>query len=414
VVVVSASQITATTAAHAAGAVNVVVTNPDTQTGTLTNGFTYTSPTAPTVTDVSPSSGPAAGGTAVTLTGTNFVTGATVTFGGTGATSVVVVSATQITATTAAHAAGAVNVVVTNPDTQSGSLTNGFTYVAAPTVTSVSPSSGTTAGGTAVTVTGTNFMTGATVTFGGTGATNVVVVSATQITATTAAHAAGAVNVVVTNPDTQSGTLVNGYTYTTSVAIGFAQVAASTPVSAAQVTVAYPGAQTIGNLNVVVVGWNDTTSTVQSLTDSAGNAYSLAIGPTSGTGLRQSIYYAANIKGGSNTVTVTFNQTALYPDIRILEYQGVSAVDVTAGASGNSGTANSGPATTTTANELIFGAATVGTAVTGAGSGFTSRIITSSDGDNAEDRVVTTTGSYSATAPLSLSGAWVMQMVAFK
>jgi hypothetical protein len=218
---------------------------------------------------------------------------------------------------------------------------------------------------------------------------------------------------VVTNPDTQSGTLTNGYTYTTSVAINFAQVAAATPVSATQLTVAYPGAQTIGNLNVVVVGWKDTTSTVQSVTDSVGNSYSLAIGPTSGTGLRQSIYYATNIKGGSNTVTVTFNQSALYPDVRILEYQGVSAVDVTAGASGNSRTANSGAATTTTANELIFGAATVATSVKGAGSGFTSRIITS-DGGNAEDRVVTTTGSYSATAPLKPSGAWVTQMVAFK
>src|SRR5260370_526215 len=173
VVVVRATQIRATTAAHAAGAVNVVVTNPDTQSGTLTNGYTYTSASAPTVTSVSPSSGAAAGGTAVTITGTNFVTGATATFGGTGATNVVVVSATQITATTAAHAAGAVNVVVTNPDTQSGSLTNGYTYVAAPTVGSVSPSSGAAAGGTAVTITGTNFVTGATATFGGTGATNV-------------------------------------------------------------------------------------------------------------------------------------------------------------------------------------------------------------------------------------------------
>src|SRR5207248_1541417 len=96
--------------------------------------------------------------------------------------------------------------------------------------------------------------------------------------------------------------------------INFVQVGAATPASGAQVTVAYPGAQTIGDLNVVVVGWNDTTSTVQSVTDSAGNPYSLAIGPTSGTGLRQSIYYAASIKGGSNTVTVMFNQTALYPD----------------------------------------------------------------------------------------------------
>ena len=109
----------------------------------------------------------------------------------------------------------------------------------------------------------------------------------------------------------------------------------------------------------MVVGWNDTTAAVQSVKDSAGNTYSLAIGPTSGTGLQQSIYYAANIAGGSNTVTVTFSQAAAYPDVRILEYRGVTTLDVTAGASGNSASANSGSATTTSANELIFGANTV-------------------------------------------------------
>jgi hypothetical protein len=90
--------------------------------------------------------------------------------------------------------------------------------------------------------------------------------------------------------------------------------------------VTYPGAQTAGNLNIVVVGWNDTVATVQSVKDSKGNLYTLAIGPTSGTNVRQSIYYAANIVGGQNTVTVTFNQAAVYPDIRILGYKGVKAV----------------------------------------------------------------------------------------
>src|SRR4029077_3377430 len=214
VVVANGTQITATAPAHAAGSVNVVVTNPDTQSGSLTNGFTYTSPSAPTVTSVSPNTGPAAGGTGITITGTNFVTGATVTLGGTAATGVVVVRGTQITATQHAPATGAVNVVVTNPDTQTGTLTNGFTYAGAPTVTSVTPNNGAAGGGTGGTIGGTGFVSGATVTFGGTAATSVVVVSGTQITATTPAHAAGAVNVVVTNPDTQSGSLTNGFTYT--------------------------------------------------------------------------------------------------------------------------------------------------------------------------------------------------------
>ena len=79
------------------------------------------------------------------------------------------VSSTSITATTAAHVAGAVNVVVTNTDAQSGTLTNGYTYTAtnpAPTVTSITPNTGTANGGTAVTITGTGFLAGATVSLG--------------------------------------------------------------------------------------------------------------------------------------------------------------------------------------------------------------------------------------------------------
>jgi len=78
--------------------VNVVVTNPNAESGTLANVFTYVS-TAPTVSSVTPTSGPTDGGTSVTLTGGNFVAGATVTFGGTAATNVTVVNATTITAT---------------------------------------------------------------------------------------------------------------------------------------------------------------------------------------------------------------------------------------------------------------------------------------------------------------------------
>ena len=80
----------------------------------------------------------------------------------------------------------------------------------------------------------------------------------------------------------------------------FVQQNSATPQSpTATVAVAYTTAQTAGDLNVVVVGWNDTTATVQSVKDSAGNTYSLAIGPTSGTALRQSIYYAPNILAGA-------------------------------------------------------------------------------------------------------------------
>ena len=411
VTVVSSTTITATTPAGNAGAVTVTVTNTVGQSGSLASGYTYI--VQPTVSSVSPNSGVAAGGTAVTITGTNFATGATVTFGSTAATNVVVVNSTTITATTPAGSSGAVTVTVTVGG-QSGSLAGGYTYIGTPTVTSVSPNNGPTAGGTSVTITGTNFATGATVKFGSNAATSVVVVSSTTITATTPAGSVGAVTVTVTNTGSQSGSLASGFTYNASVAIGFAQVASANPQTpTATVSVSYPAAQTAGDLNVVAVGWNDTTSTISSVKDSVGNSYSVAIGPTTGTGMRQSIYYAANIAGGTNTVTVTFSQAAAFPDVRILEYRGVTALDVTAGASGTSTSASSGAATTTSANELIFGADYVSTLTGAAGSGFTSRIITSPDGDIAEDKVVTTAGSNSATATLTGSGPWVMQMATF-
>jgi hypothetical protein len=208
----SSTSLQATTPAHAAGPVDVVVTNPDGKSGTLTNGFTYGDP-APTVTTVDPNEGGADGGYTVTITGTDFVAVPTVTFGGTPATTVSFTSSTSIIATVPAHAPGPVDVVVTNPDGQSGTLANGFTYIAPPSVTSVTPNTGSTSGGADVTVTGTDFVQGATVTFGGDAADPVAFISSTELLATVPPHAAGPVDVVVTNPDGQSGTLANGFTY---------------------------------------------------------------------------------------------------------------------------------------------------------------------------------------------------------
>lgn len=83
-----------------------------------------------------------------------------------------------------------------------------------PVVSSLSPTSGILAGGTAITITGTGFLSGATVDIGGSACTSVSVSSATSITCTAPSHAAGAVTVSVTNTDTQSGSLVSGFTYT--------------------------------------------------------------------------------------------------------------------------------------------------------------------------------------------------------
>lgn len=130
---------------------------------TYTNGFSIsvvsrsgstfvistTGQAPPTATTISPNAGVPAGGTNVTITGTNFVTGCVVTLGGVAATNVIVVNGTTITATTAAHLAGTVDVVVTNGIGQSATITNGFNYSDAPVITTHPLSQSVATGGTA-------------------------------------------------------------------------------------------------------------------------------------------------------------------------------------------------------------------------------------------------------------------------
>jgi hypothetical protein len=211
---VSATSITAVTPAHAAGGADVVVTNPDGQIVTAVVGFTYQLPT-PVITTVSPATGPASGGTTLTITGTNFVGITAVSIGGVAATSMNVVSATSITAVTPVHASGLVAVTVSNAS-GTATKTGAFTYSApAPSVSAVSPALGTASGGTIVTITGSNFVSGAKVTFGTTAATNVTFVSSTTLTATAPANATGLVAITVINPDAQKGSLSSAYTYLT-------------------------------------------------------------------------------------------------------------------------------------------------------------------------------------------------------
>src|SRR5947207_14020180 len=113
-----------------------------------------------------------------------------------------------------------------------------------------------------------------------------------------------------------------------TISNGFVQGNRASPQSPQMsVTAGFTVAQTAGNLNVVVVGWNDSTTQVQSVTDTAGNSYAVAVGPTVQSGYAtQAIYYAKNIVAASanaNIVTVSFLTAAAYPDIRIAEYAGL-------------------------------------------------------------------------------------------
>ena len=206
--VVSATSVTAITGAATAGLKDVVLTTPGGSV-TKTGAFTYVA--APTITTVSPTSGSALGGTTITITGTNFTGASSVVVGGVAATSVNVVSATSVTAITGAATAGVKDLVLTTPG-GSVTKTGAFTYVAAPTITTVAPTSGSSAGGTTITITGTNLTATSSVTVGGTAATSVSVVSATSVTAVTPAGTAGAKDVVLTTIG-GSVTKTGGFTF---------------------------------------------------------------------------------------------------------------------------------------------------------------------------------------------------------
>ena len=170
-------------------------------------------PLAPVMTSINPTSGTELGGTSVTIAGNNFRSGATVTFGDTAAAGVGVASSDTISATTPTHPVGTVDIIITNPSGLADTLLGGFTFSVNPVVTSIDPASGTELGGTSVTITGSGFKIGGTVAFDDSTATDVAVVSSNTITATTPAHPAGTVDVIVTNPDGEADTLSNGFTF---------------------------------------------------------------------------------------------------------------------------------------------------------------------------------------------------------
>jgi hypothetical protein len=128
----TSTSIIVTTPAHTAGGVVVTLTNPG---GTATTNFTYDAPNVPAITSITPSHGPAAGGTALTIAGANLSGATSVVFGSTNAT-ITANTATSLSVTSPAHAAGEVLVRVTTP---LGSAAVPFTYDAPADTTELLP-----------------------------------------------------------------------------------------------------------------------------------------------------------------------------------------------------------------------------------------------------------------------------------
>ncbi|RME83413.1 MAG: hypothetical protein D6785_06735, partial [Planctomycetota bacterium] len=172
-----------------------------------------TLPPPPVITNISITEGPLSGGADITITGKNF-SGSPIrlTMGGKDLISLTVKSGTEITGIVPAHGAGTVDLVVTTPY-GSYTLSQGFTYYPAPTLTSITPNLGVTAGGNSVTLLGTNFLDGKTsVKIGGIDLVNLKVENSTKITGTTGAHSAGPVDVEVSTPG-GTATLTGGFIY---------------------------------------------------------------------------------------------------------------------------------------------------------------------------------------------------------
>lgn len=200
-----------------------------------------TTPLGPVLESITPHGGLTTGGTAVTLRGRNFPAGSVVRFGGVDA-QITSYSATAITAVAPAMNAGSVEVTVGALGEEQGRLHEAFRYrLPPPEVSGVQPPQGPLAGGTLLTISGASFVDGATVQVGTAAATNVVVTSATTITATTPAGTNGAVDVIVVNPDEQASN-AGVFTYADPTIAFTPATQSATPgaTRTATLTVSYP------------------------------------------------------------------------------------------------------------------------------------------------------------------------------
>jgi hypothetical protein len=316
VVVVNNTTITAITPAHVAGSANVVVRNVAGDQGSLPNGFLYTSTqpsTAPQLNVIVPNTGSTAGGDRVTIAGSN-LTGSTVTLGGVPAT-IVSRGPVSITATTPGGSAGSpVDVVVRNPQGQSATLKAAFTYAdppPPPSVSAISPSSGTMNGGTQFVVSGAGFRPGAVVSFGGppapvgTGISAVTMAltsnaslcgSGVQLPcmiATTPPHAVGATDVVVTNMNPATGvidsgsgtsTLTGGYTFLLAPAISAVSPSSGTVSGGTQITINGTNFKSgatvmIGNETATILTATSTVITAQTPSNAGGTMPVVVVNP---------------------------------------------------------------------------------------------------------------------------------------
>ena len=372
--------------------------------------------TGPQITSINPTAGLV--GTSVTITGANFGASqgtSTVTFNGTAA----IPTSWSATSTVTPVPSGATtgNVVVTVGSVASNGVA--FTVTTLPSITSLSPTSG--ALGTSVAIAGANFGSTqgtSTVTFNGTASTPTSWSATSIVTPVPSGATTG--NVVVT----VGGLASNGVAFTVASAPGLISLMQHKSIDAGITTsfsLGFVSANTAGNWIAVVVRAGLSSAQVFTVKDSNGNTYKKAaqVGFTA-SAVTLAIYYAENVKGGANTLTVSDTVSGPFR-FAILEYSGIAtsnSLDVTAAATGTSTSPNSGNLTTTASGDLLLGAiATTNAAVFTAASGYTiadsvpaepnTKVVT-------EDQIQAASGAASTSATLAGPDIWGAVSGAFK
>jgi len=202
-----------------AGPADVIAVNPDGTTAVLDSGFSYFDPSVvgtppPAIAGVFPPYGSSPGNELVTISGADFQEGAIVFFGGIPVQPLEVQGDAMIKIMTPAHGVGSVDVSVVNPDGQTATMEDGYVYfVAPPFIAGVVPDHGLTAGGNAVTITGSGFEAGLKVLWGDELLQGVSVTPPDEIELVAPAGEAGPISVTVINPDGLSASLPDAYLY---------------------------------------------------------------------------------------------------------------------------------------------------------------------------------------------------------
>jgi hypothetical protein len=347
----------------------------------------------------------------VSLAAAGLPTGATATFS---SSSISAPGNSTLTVTTPpGSSASSSTVTITGT---SGSLTHSATVTltiavaAAPVITSATTASGTVGSAFSYQISATNTPTS----YGATGLPAGLTVSSTtgQISGTPTSAGTSAVTLSATN-GSGTGNATLTLTIGTIISISSVQaVANAVSGPASSLSLSFRSSTVAGDVLLVAFDY-DTNATASSVTDAQGNVFT-AVGNqlTSPGGSRSRVYYAQNIKGGADTVTVNLSANSGYIELYLTEYTGVdqtNPIDGQAGASGSAGSVSSGNATTTVAGDVIYGYCDSDGACT-VGSGFAAR--SNFNSNLIEDGLAGNAGTYAATA--SATRGWTMQMVALK